>query len=739
VIQLLDDDRAGILHGDSALLGSVLQPNSIEAMVCDPPAGIAFMGKKWDKDKGGRNGWIAWLRDLMRPAFEALKPGAHGLVWALPRTSHWTATALEDVGFEIRDVHHHIFGCVPPETEMLTADGWKLPGDLCVDDIVVEVDERGRASRAPLQAVSWFDFDGNMRRIRTRSTEQLLTPGHSVHAYAKRAKWQRVEIDQELSKVTADELTDRDHAGVAAWQLPLAARGADERMSITVDEAALLGWVIAEGHFHADVQAVSIYQNEGAYADKIRSLLARLGIEHSEYKRTRSDYDGTDRFNVQWYLRVGTWSTYIRRLLSGKKPTPSQDLAWLPEDQALALFDALVSGDGSRNVGDQSGAWYQKRPEVRAWFQTLCFRLGYRSTENAEKCAVQWCRSDSTEVARGAFRNRWASEVYYKGKVWCPTVPSGRWVARYKGNVFVTGNTGFPKSLTSASAEIPEWSGTAFKPAVEHWILVRKPLAGTVGETFAEYGTGVLNIDGCRIGSDDDTRRNSQGGDNGLDGTSTFKIRARAVEEQTKHAGRWPAHLTFEHALACTDEQCVIGCPVRLLDEQSGQTKSTKARSNNLRQDKGNLAYGHGLGHVTTGNTYSDKGGASRFFYVAKGSRDEKDEGLEHLTPKSAGEATGRDEDSAGVNNPRAGAGRTGGARNFHPTVKSVALMRWLVRLVTPPGGTVLDPFAGSGTTGVAALAEGCKFIGCEQGGDDGEYLPILVGRIQHALAKYPQ
>ena len=94
----------------------------------------------------------------------------------------------------------------------------------------------------------------------------------------------------------------------------------------------------------------------------------------------------------------------------------------------------------------------------------------------------------------------------------------------------------------------------------------------------------------------------------------------------------------------------------------------------------------------------------SRFFYVAKGAKTEKAAGL-------------------------------GEVKNVHPTVKSVDLMRWLVRLITPPGGTVLDMFAGSGTTGVAALAEGCSFVGIEQGGEHGEYLPIIEGRLRHALA----
>ncbi|MBP6729715.1 MAG: hypothetical protein KA129_08840, partial [Microthrixaceae bacterium] len=109
-------DRATLWHGDCADIASVIAPESIDAIVTDPPAGISFMGKAWDGDKGGRDQWIAWLRGIMRTAMGLLKPGGHALVWALPRTSHWTATAIEDAGFEIRDVVVHLFGTGFPKS-----------------------------------------------------------------------------------------------------------------------------------------------------------------------------------------------------------------------------------------------------------------------------------------------------------------------------------------------------------------------------------------------------------------------------------------------------------------------------------------------------------------------------------------------------------------------------------------------------------------------------------------------
>lgn len=123
--------------------------------------------------------------------------------------------------------------------------------------------------------------------------------------------------------------------------------------------------------------------------------------------------------------------------------------------------------------------------------------------------------------------------------------------------------------------------------------------------------------------------------------------------------------------------------------------------------------------------------GAAKYFYCAKASRAERDQWLDHLPATTGGEATGRQDDSAGTNSPRAGAGRTGGARNFHPTVKPLALMRHLVRLVTPKGGQLADPFAGSGTTLVAGILECVNVQGCDL---TAEYIPIIEAKILGAL-----
>lgn len=262
---------------------------------------------------------------------------------------------------------------------------------------------------------------------------------------------------------------------------------------------------------------------------------------------------------------------------------------------------------------------------------------------------------------------------------------------------------------TDAARRWEGW-GTALKPAWEPVILARKPLAGTVAQNVQAHGTGALNIDGCRIG-EENTQRTQVGTTQVWEGGAFSGARTNG-----SLAGRWPANVLLDEHTA------------ELLDAQTGESKSGVQRR----------PFGRGgiwstqKGEAPAGPQYGDSGGASRFFYVAKASRAERDAGCEALPVRSAGEATDREDGADGLSSPRSGAGRTGGARNIHPTVKPLALMRWLVRLVTPPGGCVLDPFAGSASTGVAALQEGALFVGIER---ETEYVPIALARLEHAAA----
>jgi DNA modification methylase len=290
--------------------------------------------------------------------------------------------------------------------------------------------------------------------------------------------------------------------------------------------------------------------------------------------------------------------------------------------------------------------------------------------------------------------------------------------------------SGFPKSMdiskaidkaAGAAREVTEeakrWEGwgTALKPAVEMWWLVRKPLNGSVVENVLSLGTGALNIDASRIGI------------------------------ATHAAGRWPSHLLLTHAASCRrvgskvvkaasepvtmDEsefdavpvagveevavfECDPSCPIRRLDEQTGTLTSGVLKRGTVAAAEGTDIFGSRTSYVKDKDYGGDSGGASRFFqtfeqepdpflYAAKASRSDREGCI----------------DGSRITTPA-----------IHPTVKPTKLMEYLIRMVTPPGGTVLDPFGGSGTTAVAAARLGFGYVLCER---EPQYLDIICQRLQ--------
>jgi site-specific DNA-methyltransferase (adenine-specific) len=274
-----------------------------------------------------------------------------------------------------------------------------------------------------------------------------------------------------------------------------------------------------------------------------------------------------------------------------------------------------------------------------------------------------------------------------------------------------TYGTVLDKNAITSEAKTWEGWGTALKPAHEPVVVGRKPLVGTVAENVLEWGVGGLNIDGSRIGTTDKWKPLTPKANESI---GTFKTSDRVIEQHAQ--GRWPANVIFDEVTA------------GLLDEQSGVSVSPKGLVTQGGKDGGGFDVGSGDG-TRRGEFqgHGDAGGASRFFYVAKASKRDRNEGLEKLEAQRHADRVV--DDGPGGENPR---NRTNTAKqNFHPTVKPTQLMRYLIKLVTPPGGTVLDPFTGSGSTGKAALLDGFSFLGVEL---TAEYLPIIEGRLQWAI-----
>ena len=400
-----------LILGDCAEVLKTFDDNSVDAIVTDPPAGIGFMGKEWDRDKGGRDKWIEWMAGIASECLRVLKPGGHALVWALPRTSHWTATAWEDAGFETRERIVHCFGSGFPKS---------------------------------------------------------LSIGKKV-----------------------DEILGNEREDIGA---------------------------------------------------------------------------GNDKGRTQTF-------------------------------------------GGSKSVSTR---------------------------------------------------------------------------------------------LTKGNSEWEGW-GTALKPAIEDWWLFRKPLSEkSIAENVLKHGTGGLNIDGGRIGTAEETRREKSGWqDKGYVGGKYDNEKHNAFESRGSQ-GRFPANLIHDGS----DE--VMSC---FPETKSGSILPHHKRSKVYGRNSFNESI-----TVSSSITSGDQGSASRFFYCAKPSKAERDGGLWGFELQTSGVGALRD----------SGRGKT--AHNFHPTVKAQKLMTYLCRLITPPGGTILDPFMGSGSTGKAAVAEGFDFIGIEK---DPDYFEIAKARIE--------
>lgn len=357
-----------------------------------------------------------------------------------------------------------------------------------------------------------------------------------------------------------------------------------------------------------------------------------------------------------------------------------------------------------------------------------------------------------------------------------------------KGGTYVVGAPNSPAVeltiTTGGSDAARRWDGwgTALKPAAEFWWLVRKPLVGTLADNLLAHGCGALHVDACRVSTDwqaQHSRAYYAKAGISLQPEAEKIAAPPGIGVQCHPGGRWPPHVVLSHADGCA-EQCVAGCPVRVLGEQSGPGLAGGSRTGG---DGGIWSPGTGL---PVGPDYPGSGTAARFFpqfaahpldelppflYTTKPPRAERELGLEGLAPRTARETVNREPGSPGSHSPRAGAGRgagnvvercavcgielsgarrvgacrdgqphrpvvigeRSGVRNVHPTCKSIALVRWLCKLVTPPGGVVLDVFLGSGTTAVACALEGFRCVGVERSNTEAEpYLSIARARLRH-------
>ena len=665
-----------ILHGDCVEEMRQLPEASVHAVVTDPPYGINFMGKAWDAP-GGMLGQMAtgyadndnaafgaWCETWLTECLRVLKPGGHLLAFGGTRTWHRLACAVEDAGFEVRDSIAWLYGSGFPKSL----------------DVSKAIDKRPGVSQHPAFAAHLAERRQSAGLSRADVSEHVVGTRTGAcwnweHHQFPEAKWwpalrDLLDLDDDTwGPVIAEaerEVTGKHVASVVTGDSGMTVRGeGNERRDIptTPDAERWQGWGTAlKPSFEGIVCAT-----------KPVPALARIGSRLDELEQScRPPASGavpssapTHPDSLGARTASAPASAATRREDEPARTTPTGAAAGSPAATATS-------------ASELTGATFWNT--VTSW--KACW---------AELCeATSTSTTGTTSSTTTDLETLWCclSQITPESTTTDPTSPDG--LSSFVGAVdamFAAAvlNSRATRTLTaigSATSGTPPTSPAAggSRAAFEPVVVARKPIQGTVAANVLAWGTGALNIDGCRVTGATGLQRPERRGKGETGGWANYE-QAPGQYGTPDGLGRWPANVVLDETQA------------EVLDEQSG-TLQSGANPTRRGSDKFRDAYGDFAGQEECEAARgADSGGASRFFYVAKADATER--------PRVNGTA--------------------------HPTVKPLSLMRWLVRLVTPPGGTVLEPFAGSGTTVEACIVEGFQCIAIER---EADYLPLIRQRI---------
>lgn len=645
-----------ILHGDCLEQLASLDKNSVHALITDPPAGISFMGKSWDDDKGGRDQWISWLTEVMKECLRVMKPGAHGLVWAIPRTSHWTATALENAGFEVRDVVTHLFGSGFPKSH----------------DISKGIDKSAGAER---EVLSKSPSKYKVRGI-VQDSNQTLNGGKT-----------KFETDSEGYRL--DILTAPSTDSAKQWQgWGTAMKPAVEMWLLVAKPFTTVPLDAIISEVNSDLRGVVCQQLDAKCVQKISmSNLKGLKEEQSAFAQ---------------------WISVLLDTIPNAKKSEKMVTFKSPEMERTCLnIGILWKGILDVLLNLENKFITKMETDLITELKILKFSI----SEPIQDTTIKVGMNQSGQISNVTLVESCLKSALLRLRALMEIIVPEN-VLEIVGNL----SKGPPRLQNYA----PEIAGAVLS---EHYILIRKPCSEkTVAKNVLKHGVGGINIDGSRIGTDHRSyslNGNIKGGN--------FGNKANQPASERDHvtvSGRFPANLVFSHSDFCTDTQCDIECAIKRLDEQSGMLKSGQLLPGHKQSGHGDK-YSYRADGIIQKPYGGDSGGASRFFYCAKASKTDKNaglEGMEKREPPGSKRSTPAPGRTSALGAPR---------ENFHPTVKSTKLMQYLIKLITPPNGVVLDPFMGSGSTGVACKALKFKFIGIEK---EKEYFKIAEKRMEACL-----
>lgn len=729
-----ENDSYKIYNGDMLDMLQVIEPESIDAIVCAPPYELGFMNKSWDSTG------IAFKKETWQNCFEVLKPGGYLLAFGGSRTYHRIACAIEDAGFEIRDCVMYLYGCYSSDTQVLTNEGWKYFYELNKTEKVLQWD-KDNDKLSWIKPLNYFEYniDDELILLQNRHTEQLITKNHKVVCDIKK---DHKQYHNKYDYIEAQKILKSDFV-----KLPLASYYYG---SLHYKYAYIIGWFLTDAWIHKDGKAVCFSQSKKDKLVKLKNELERLkekGLcKYSEYIRKSKKENQQEEHS---FYVTGKIANYLINEFPNREF--KEEFIELDKESKDKLLEGLIDGDGSSRENSYSHTFWSKKDFRNNILSAMLTTMGYRnyiSYSEGHKGVVFNTKHQTTEIQ---YKHK-KENVKYSGKVYCLQTETGAFVVRRKGKPFISGNSGFPKSMdiakaleakltlgssnpkdfkklngeqitrgnwgyatmqleqgyrnknydTEAESETylgklepttdlaKEWQGwgTCLKPAYEPIIVARKPFKGSVVNNIIKYRVGGLNIDECKIGNEKRTQ---------FSGKSNGRIYSEYSQKNAHFEtveGRFPANVITDGS-----EEVAKGMP------------------------------------NTTSTSIAEES-AMRYFYSAKASKKDRDEGLDAFEERKTTDGCIR----ANVETARKFGANSALRKNIHPTCKPTELMQYLVRLVSPKGATILDPFMGSGSTGKAVMFENrerdanYKFIGIEL---TDEYLPIAQARIEYARDKF--
>jgi DNA modification methylase len=607
--------------------------------------------------------------DVWRECLRVLKPGGHLLAFAGTRTQHRMAVRIEDAGFEIRDMIAWVYGSGFPKSANVSK--------------MIDQQEKNKWSNIS-KAIDNIDHSG----ILTAWKEHSKTASNAGLLF--RSKSPEVGLPMPCSGFVLGNvvlLANPENTDAVALVAELSLCEARH----TTEGILLSAQSCAESSTTESKSPATIVASQPASPGATLDTRDSFALESAWGWQ---DENTADKLKAAEALMI--WL--------GSKPSSRQG-------DTAALCAALT--EDLKVITLSQSKTFQNFDTTR---QTECASaITATITESTAASLISFTvdtlKSKSIDKAAGAER-----EVI--GKVAGMGKQNPEWNGTAQGR---TENSFRPEydATSPATEAAKQWQGwgTALKPALEPITVARKPLGEkTVAANVLEHGTGAINVDGCRVAIDmaiDDPRLGGNGDwSSEKMAKNVYEGGYAGVRVGSSPQGRWPANLIHDGS----DE--VVG----LFPQTHGHGSKVHSGS-----DKGIFDWGTAKRAQTGG----EPGSAARFFYCAKASKKDRDEGCEGMpvvTHQSGmGGAMPTDDDGNARDRFKAE------SRNHHPTVKPTALMRYLCRLVTPPGGVVLDPFMGSGSTGKAAVLEGFHFIGIER---EAEYLQIAKARIEREPAQ---